>query len=330
MPEVTILTERELRDCVALDRETVDVIEGAFAALARGGVVMPPILSMAIADRHGEVDVKTAYVPGLPAFAIKISPGFFNNPKLGLPSLNGLMVVLDAATGIVNAVLLDNGYLTDVRTAAAGAVAARHLAPQRVETAGVIGAGVQAELQMAALALVRPFERLLVWSRDAGKAQACAARLSSRLGRPAAAVDAPATLVRECQVVVTTTPSRAPLIRAEWLHPGLHITAMGSDAPEKNELDPRIVAVADRFVCDRLSQSRNVGELRAAIVAGTATKDREFGELGAICAGRRPGRLSADEITVCDLTGTGVQDTAIAVHALAAARARGLGRLIEN
>lgn len=330
MPEVTILTERELRNCVVLDREAVDIVEGAFAALARGGVVMPPILSMAIADKHGEVDVKTAYVPGLPAFAIKISPGFFDNPRLGLPSLNGLMVVLDAATGVVKAVLLDNGYLTDVRTAAAGAVAARHLAPQRIETAGVIGAGVQAELQMEALALVRPFERLLVWSRDAGKAEAYAARMSSRLGRPAAVADSPETLVRESQVVVTTTPSRTPLIRAEWLHPGLHITAIGSDAPEKNELDPTIIAVADRFVCDRLSQSRTVGELRAAVAAGTATKDQEFDELGAICAGRQPGRRAADEITVCDLTGTGIQDTAIAVHALAVARARSLGRLIAN
>lgn len=330
MPEVTILNERELRNCVALDREAVDIVESAFATLARGGVVMPPILSMAIAERHGEVDVKTAYVPGLPAFAIKISPGFFDNPKLGLPSLNGLMVVLEAATGIVSAVLLDNGYLTDVRTAAAGAVAARHLAPRRVETAGVIGAGVQAELQMEALALVRPFERLLVWSRDAGKAEAYAARMSSRLGRPAAVADSPETLVRESQVVVTTTPSRSPLIRAEWLHPGLHITAMGSDAPEKNELDPTIIAVADRFVCDRLSQSRTVGELRAAVAAGTATKDQEFDELGAICAGQQPGRRAADEITVCDLTGTGIQDTAIAVHALAVARARGLGRLIAN
>ena len=147
MPDMTVLTEAELRRCVTLDLEAVDIVERAFAALAEGGVVMPPILSMPIAERHGEVDVKTAYVPGLDGFAIKVSPGFFDNPKSGLPSLNGLMVLLDAETGIVKAVLLDNGYLTDVRTAAAGAVAARHLAPRRVRTAGVLGAGVQAELQ---------------------------------------------------------------------------------------------------------------------------------------------------------------------------------------
>jgi ectoine utilization protein EutC len=330
MAEVTILTEAELRRCVALDATVVDIVEQAFAALARGGVVMPPILSMAIPEKHGEVDVKTAYVPGLPGFAIKVSPGFFDNPQRGLPSLNGLMIVFDAETGIVGAVLLDNGYLTDVRTAAAGAVAARHLAPREVRTAGVIGAGVQAQLQIEALALERRFERLLVWARDPGKAESFAARMTKRLARPVTVADSAEAVVRESQVVVTTTPSRTPLIEAAWLHPGLHITAMGSDANDKNELDPAIVTAADRFVCDRLVQSRSVGELRAAITAASAGAEEPFTELGAICAGHSAGRSSEQEVTVCDLTGTGVQDTAIAVHALGIARSRGFGQTIES
>lgn len=330
MADVTILAERDLRACVSLDLSAIDIVEEAFAALARGGVVMPPILSMAIAEKHGEVDVKTAYVPGLAGFAIKVSPGFFDNPKRGLPSLNGLMIVLDAETGIVKAVLLDNGYLTDVRTAAAGAVAARHLAPAYVETVGVIGAGMQAELQIEALALVRPFARLLVWSRDTAKAEAYAARMTVRLGRPVAVAESAETLVRQSQVVVTTTPSRSPLIQAEWLHPGLHITAIGSDSNEKNELDPAIITAADRFVCDRMAQSRVVGELRSAIAAGLVGSDFVTDELGAISAGLAPRRGSEDEITVCDLTGTGVQDTAIAVHALDVARSRGLGQTVVS
>ena len=136
MPDIRILTEAQLRDVVALDRETVDVIENGFRALAGGGVVMPPVLSMAIEEAHGEVDVKTAYVPGFDGFALKVSPGFFDNPKIGLPSLNGLMILLSATTGLVQAVFLDNGYLTDIRTAAAGAVAARHLAPEDLAVAG--------------------------------------------------------------------------------------------------------------------------------------------------------------------------------------------------
>ncbi len=330
MPDITILTEAELRGCVALDREAVAVVEQAFAALAGGDVVMPPILSMAIAAANGEVDVKTAYVPGLDGFAIKVSPGFFDNPKLGLPSLNGLMILLSAQTGIVQAVLLDNGYLTDVRTAAAGAVAAKHLAPDRVETAGVLGAGVQAELQIRALALVRDFDRLLVWARDPAKAAAYAERMTGQLGKPVAVADSAEACVRESQVVVATTPSRTPLIRAEWLHPGLHITAMGSDSAEKNELDPRVLPAADRFVCDRRSQSETLGELRAALAAGTVDPSFPVEEIGPICAGSAAGRTDADAITVCDLTGTGVQDTAIATHAFRAARAAGMGQVIHS
>src|SRR5690606_31911785 len=140
-----------------------------------------------------------------------------------------------AKTGLVQALFLDNGYLTDIRTAAAGAVAARHLAPQQVETAGVIGTGVQARLQLQAAHLVRPFERVLVHGRDMEKAGACAADLQASLGIPAEAVAEPAVLVRESQLVVTTTAARAPVLRAEWLHPGLHVTAMGSDQAGKNE-----------------------------------------------------------------------------------------------
>ena len=162
--EVRILTEADLRRAVPLDLATIDVVECAFAALATGKVVMPPILSMEIAEANGEVDVKTAYIPGFDGFAIKVSPGFFDNPGIGLPSLNGLMILFSARTGLVEALLMDNGYLTDVRTAAAGAVAARHLAGE-VRTAGVIGTGVQARLQMEAAHLVRPFERVLVWGR---------------------------------------------------------------------------------------------------------------------------------------------------------------------
>ncbi len=329
MADVSILTEAELRACVTLDRGAVDIVEQAFAALGRGGVVMPPILSMAIAEKHGEVDVKTAYVPGLPAFAIKVSPGFFDNPKKGLPSLNGLMMLLDSETGIVRAVLLDNGYLTDVRTAAAGGVAARHLAPRAVETVGIIGAGVQAELQARAVKLERDYRRLLVWARDADKAAAHAAKMRAALGVEVEVAASREALVRASQVVVTTTPSTEPLIEAAWLHPGLHITAMGSDAPNKNELAPEILA-AGRFVCDRASQSGTVGELRTAVAAGILPPGHIPDELGEICAGLKPGRQAEDEITICDLTGTGVQDTAIATHAHRVATARGFGQIIRS
>lgn len=327
MRDIFVLTESDLRGCLALDLAAIDTIEQAFRALAGGKVIMPPILSMQIPEAHGEVDVKTAYIPGFDGFAIKVSPGFFNNPKLGLPSLNGLMILFSARTGLVDALLLDNGYLTDIRTAAAGAVAARHLAPKKVTVTGVLGTGVQARLQVAAAHLVRPFARVLVWGRDAGKAAACASDIAAMTGVAAEAATDPADLVRRSQLVITTTPARQPILQADWLHPGLHITAMGSDQEGKNEIAAAALAAADLFVCDRVSQAAKLGELRAARAAGLLPDAPP--ELGAIVAGTAPGRRSELDITICDLTGTGAQDTAIATYALATARKAGIGTAIK-
>lgn len=330
MADVTILTESQLRRCVGLDAETVGVIRAAFTALAGGDVVMPPILRLDVPAHNGEVDVKTAYVPGLDGLAIKISPGFFDNPALGLPSVNGLMVVLSARTGVVEAVLLDNGYLTDIRTAAAGAVAAEVLARADISTVGVIGAGMQARLQVQALKLVRGFQRVLVWARDPAKAERYADEMSERLGMTVTPVPDARRAVTESDVLITTTPARSPLVDGAWLHSGLHITAMGSDAEDKNELQPSVLARADLFVCDRRTQSLRLGELHHAVTAGVMADDAQVTELGAITAGARPGRTDSAQITVCDLTGTGVQDTAIALHALRLAKRQGLGQTIET
>ncbi len=327
--QVRILTETELRDCVTIDASAVDIVAKAFSALAGGQVVMPPVLRLDIPDHNGEIDVKTAYVPGLDSFAVKMSPGFFDNPKLGLLSVTGLMVLLSARTGLLEAVLLDNGYLTDVRTAAAGAVAARHLAPEEVATAGVIGAGIQARLQMHALKLVRPFRRLMVSARDPAKARAYAEEMGPLLNVEVVVAGNIEALMSASQVVVTTTPARSPLIPAAWLHPGLHITAMGSDSEHKNEVHPEVFGRIDRFVCDRRSQSQRLGEWHHALAAGLLPEDAAVDELGELTSGRRPGRSRDDEVTLCDLTGTGVQDTAIAVHAFRVATEKGLGISIE-
>lgn len=153
MPVIKIITEKDLRAVARLDRETIEIVREAFVALASGSVVMPPILRLDVHEYNGEIDVKTAYIPGLDSFAIKMSPGFFDNPARGLPTTNGLMVLFSAETGMVKALLLDNGYLTDVRTAAAGGLAGQLLAKERVETVGVMGAGVQARLQVEASTL---------------------------------------------------------------------------------------------------------------------------------------------------------------------------------
>ena len=322
MPAIRILTEAELRGVIDLDLGLVDAIDAAFRQLAAGTVVMPPVLSMHLPQVNGEVDVKTAFVPGLDGFAIKVSPGFFDNPGLGLPSTSGLMMLLSARTGQVQALLLDNGYLTDLRTAAAGAVAARALARPDATTACILGAGLQARMQLRALHLVRPLTRAVVWARNPAQAAAMAAEMTPRLGITVAAEGDPEAAVAQADIVVTATPAIGPILRADWLRPGQHVTAMGADQPDKSEIDPAAFLRAT-YIPDRLSQTRAMGELRAAIAAGTVPADASFPELGAVLAGSAPGRRAPDEITLADLTGTGVQDTAIATRALSLAGTAG-------
>lgn len=321
-----LLGQAQLRKLVPLDLDAIGQVEAAFRSLATEAVAMPPILRLDIPEHAGEVDVKTAYLPRFASFAIKVSPGFFNNPSLGLASLNGLMLVLSAQTGLTEAVLLDNGYLTAVRTAAAGAVAARWLARRDAKRVAIIGAGEQARLQLQALRMVRDIEHVTVWARDAASAQRFARDCADLPCEVAASVH---DALKHADIAVTTTPSREPLIHARDLHPGLHITAMGSDAEHKNELAPDVFAHV-RYVCDRLQQVRVLGELHHAIEAGVIGADASFAELGQVIAQQAPGRTNDDEVTVCDLTGTGAQDTAIATLALQRARASQAGTIFHN
>ncbi|SLN61928.1 L-lysine cyclodeaminase [Roseovarius albus] len=325
MPDIKILTEAELRALVSLDADAVDCIEQGFTTLAGGNVVMPPIMSLPVREHNGEVCVKTAYVPGIDSFAVKMSPGFFDNPKLGLPSTSGLLVLFSSTTGMLEALLLDNGYLTDVRTAAAGAVSARHLAREDATSVCIIGAGVQAKLQLKALTLVREVKSAVIWARDAAKAEATAAELRQDLGLEVTASTDAASAVSSADIVVTTTPSDTPLVMAEWLQPGQLIIAMGSDQEHKIELHPECLSKATLYVPDSQSQCAIKGELRSAIEASLISGEQKFAELGDITAGKAVGRQEDHDIIIADLTGTGVQDTAIATLARQRAEAAGSG-----
>jgi len=313
--DIRILTEAELRAQIQLDLAAVECVENAFHALATKAVVMPPIMRLDIIDNNGEIDVKTAYIPGVDSLAIKISPGFFDNPSLGLPSVNGLMVLFSTRTGMVEGLLLDNGYLTDVRTAAAGAVAAKYLARADSRCAAILGAGMQAGLQLEALTLVRDIDSARIWARDFTKAEARAAELSSRLGIEVVACPDVATTTANADIIVTTTPSTEPILMREHVMAGQHVTAMGSDSEHKNEIDPGIIAEVTQYFCDRLSQVRVLGELHHVIERQLVTPAAEFPELGQVISHQKPGRQNSDDTTLCDLTGTGIQDTAIATLA---------------
>jgi ectoine utilization protein EutC len=322
---ITILTEAEIRSCVGLNEEAFSAVANGFTSLAAGEVTLPPIVRIDVPEHMGEVDIKTAYVRGLDSFAIKIAAGFFQNYRLGLPTGSGMMVLVSARTGRPEAVLLDNGYLTDVRTGAAGALAARYLARKRVETAGVIGSGMQARYQMRALKQVRGFQQLMVYGIVLDQVEEYAAEMASVLGVEVVQAADVETVVRNSDVVVTCTPAKEPYLKAEWLHPGLHITAMGTDAEDKQELYADALGRADLLVCDRKSQSFRLGEFHNGLEAGVISEDDPIIELGDLTSGRKPGRESEEEITICDLTGVGVQDTAIALLAYQKAMEKNLG-----
>lgn len=323
-----IFTEQELKQYVQLNHEAINIVEEGFSKLANNEVEMPPIMRIDIHDQNGEVDIKSAYVKGKDMFAIKVSSGFFNNYKLGLPSGNGLMMLMSTETGIPKAILLDNGYLTEVRTAAAGAIASKYLAKEKLQTVGIIGAGSQARFQIKALKLIRDFSKVLVYTRSIDRAKKYAEEISAELNIDVVAVESAEEVVRNSDTVITTTPSKEPIIKAEWLHPGLHITAMGSDAENKQELEAEVLGKADKLVCDTKAQCARLGELHHALDKGILTLDSPIIELGELTLKQVVGRENDEQITVCDLTGTGVQDTVIALFAYNEMVKRNLGLMI--
>ena len=319
-----ILNKNQIIQHVHLNEELIPIIEEAFVSLSKGSVMMPPIMRIDIEKYHGESDIKAAYIEGLDSFAIKIASGFFDNPKLGLPSSNGLMVLLDSQTGIVKSVLLDEGYLTDIRTAIAGAIASKYLSNQNAKTVGIIGAGIQARLQLQAIMLVRKINKITVWARDKIKANQFLDSFKD-LEIDLHMASSCKELASLSEIIVTTTPSKKPLLEFDWIKKGTHITAMGSDAEQKNELQPTMIKLCDKYVPDSQAQTTILGELHHAIKSNLISPDEKFNDLGSIIIDPSLGRKNKDDITICDLTGTGVQDTAIARYTYNICKKNNLG-----
>ena len=327
-PAIRVLRESEIRALIG-PREALGAVREGFIRLARGRVTLPGVIGLDLPEAQGEVHVKGAYIHGSPSFSIKEAAGFYGNAAHGLPVASGGVLVFDAAPGFLSVILLDNGYLTELRTGAAGALAADLLAKREVDAVGIIGAGGQARYQLEALLGVRRPQRVLVWSRTPARSEACAEAMQARFALPVEVVASAREAVEPADLVITTTPSREAIVRAEWLRPGVHVTAMGSDGPDKRELESAVLARAAKVVADRLDQCLRLGEIHHAVAEGVLDPARVHGELGEVAAGLKPGRESDDEITVADLTGVGVQDAAVADFVLAAALRSGAGELLN-
>ncbi|MEO8448922.1 MAG: NAD(P)-binding domain-containing protein [Gemmatimonadota bacterium] len=325
--KVRVLNEAETRKLIG-PRAAIAECREAFAKLARGEVEQPDVLTIEIPEHHGEVHGKGGYLHGAPFFSIKVATGFYENPKRGLPVTSGAVWVFDATTGLLRVMILDNGFLTELRTGAAGAIAADLLARADAATVGIVGAGTQARYQLEALLEVRAPTRVLVWSRNPARAAEYAAEMTERFGRNVEPVARAEDLVAQSDIVVTTTPADEPVVQAAWVRPGTHITAMGSDMAHKRELEASLLGGAT-VVADRLKQCLTQGEIHHAVAAGVLRADQVHAELGDVAAGLKPGRRSAAEITIADLTGVGVLDAAVANYVAARAEIEDVGRWIE-
>ncbi|MDE0364552.1 MAG: ornithine cyclodeaminase family protein [Gammaproteobacteria bacterium] len=288
----------------------IESIEAGFVALSSGAATVPPVGHIGFEAPPGECHIKYGHIHGDAVFVIKIATGFYENPSRGLATGGGMMIVMSAETGEPLSLLDDSGYLTDVRTAIAGCIAARYLAPDAVECIGIVGAGMQARMQLQYLRHVRDCNRVIVWARR-GERSAAYRREMADAGYDVRVADSLRDLCDSSNLIVTATASTAPLVRSEWVRPGTHITAMGSDTPGKQELDPLLFARAGVCAVDSLPQCLDHGESGYA-VAGGHIAEASLVELGDIIAGKAKGRSNPREITIADLTGVAVQDIQVA------------------
>jgi ornithine cyclodeaminase len=321
------MTGDESRDTRIVGAESIrarvtfeDLIEPVSRAFEQSsaGFADSGLIVMFPAERRdlGDVYVKTGSLRGHDVYIVKVAPWFNSNVERGQPQ-GGFVGVFDSRTGRTLAMLNDEHYLSDIRTAAAGALAARTLAPSVVGTAAVLGAGVQAYWQPLALYRERPFTTLLVWARDPQKAEQLKTRLSARLPdveiRCSSDIE---TTVRSADVLITATLAREPLVSGAWLRKGQHITAVGADDPSKSELDATVLRRGRVFVDMRASAEAN-GDVHRAIRAGRYSIEEVAGELGEVISGRTAGRTSDDDITIATFVGIGAQDLVAAEVTLA-------------
>ena len=311
----TVLKLEEIKRLIDVP-QLIREIETGFVLYSENRVVVPPVGFLHFDRPPGDVHIKYGFVTGDDFYVLKMASGFYKNPELGLPVSDGLLLVFSQQTGQLELILLDECWLTDMRTAAAGAVAAKHLAAKNIRHIGIIGTGVQARMQLEMLREVVDCQSCFIWGRDAHKVQSMITDLQANAAiqnwglemKAATEID---ELVSQCNLIVTTTPAKEPLIRADQVQKGTHITAMGSDDHGKQELEAGLLAKADRVVADSISQCVDHGECFHA-VQDNKIEAASILELGNVIKNPETGRSSDDQITIADLTGVAIQDIQIA------------------
>jgi ornithine cyclodeaminase len=305
---VRTITIKEI-EAIIPQLDLFPLIEDGFAQYSAGNVVVPPVGEMSFTQPPGDVHIKYGYIKNDDYYVIKIASGFYENPKRNLPVGNGMMLIFDQQTGELLSIMLDQGLLTRVRTAVAGAIAAKHLAPKSVQQVGIIGAGNQARLQLQYLSSVNPCREAMVLGLTTAESVQYQEDLAAH-GYRVTIAKSSSELAGSCNLIVTTTPSKQPVLFWKDIQPGTHITAVGADTPAKQELETAIFANADVVVADSISQCLERGDTSNAIREQLLNKNNII-EIGDIISGKNAGRTSPAQITVADLTGVAVQDIQI-------------------
>jgi alanine dehydrogenase len=321
-----ILSRRDVLQLLSLP-DCIEAVERAFRLHAEGRTFGPGVLGIHAAS--GTFHIKAAGLVGERAyFAAKTNANFPDNPRrLGLPTIQGAVLLADASTGEPLAVM-DSASVTALRTGAATAVAARFLARRDSRVAAIVGCGAQGEVQLAAIASVLPLQHVWVLDADHARAERLAAQAATRFGLQVEASKDLSSALRQSDVCVTCTSSRRAFLAAKDVSPGTFIAAVGADSQGKQELEPELVASAT-LVVDVLEQCAEIGELQHALAAGLLTREQVHAELADVVSGRRPGRTRDDEITVFDSSGTALQDVAAAIAVYEKARALGRGTEVK-
>lgn len=304
-----ILSREQIEKTLSIP-QILEAIEQGFITYSRGEAVIPPVASLHFTSPPGDCHIKYGYAKNGKYYVVKIASGFYANPKQGLPSNNGLMLLFDKQTGNPICALLDEGYLTDIRTAAAGCIAAKCLAPQTVSCIGIVGTGSQAYYQLKLLSFATKCRKAMIWGRDVEKAQKMAKHPELNEWTFEIAKDLE-QLTAECNLIVTATASSHPLLLADQIQPGTHITAVGADDIGKQELHESIFMRAEKVIVDSRSQCAAFGDVSHAVKKGVI-KPEKLIELGEVLTNPSLGRTSDSQITVCDLTGVAIQDLQIA------------------
>lgn len=301
----------KLQDILAIVKniDVVGAMKEAFVQYSNGNTVVPPVAELLFEKPKGDTHIKYGYIKDDEFYCIKVASGFYENPKLGISSSQGLMLLFNQKTGEPVAILLDEGKLTDIRTAAAGALVAKYFAPEKVNAIGIIGSGIQARLQLEYLQKLINCKNVWIWGRNDENTSQFKEDIEPTYDVNIAL--SPSELASHCNLIVTTTPSNTPLLFADDIMPGTHITAVGSDTSSKQELASKLIKRADLVIADSISQSKSRGELYRAIEDG-AINSAKIVELGYAIQNKAACRTSEEQISIVDLTGVAVQDIMIA------------------